>query len=85
MGGFLNGLAHYLLKEESKMSLAKANLQHQMRMMLYVRIMDDKVKHYGVKDAIDLPEAARQSAWEEAVRLTNNTVTNMNAGFQRRN
>lgn len=61
----------------------KVNQQHLLRLKLYINILDDKAKYYKV-EPIDLSHEVKKSAWEEAVKIVNETAYNFNAGIQKR-
>lgn len=65
--------------------LSQANPQHQARLMLYAKFIDQACVRAGVINIMDLPQDVRNKCWIDAVVETNKFATNMNAGFIRRN
>lgn len=66
------------------MSLGNANPQHLLRMERYISMLRDEMVKLGLKSVVSLPLWVKQRAWSEAVRITENEATNMNAGFKSR-
>ncbi len=65
--------------------LSKANPQHQSRLMLYAKFIDQACARAGVSNIMDLPQEVRNKCWIDAVCETNKYATNMHVNSIRRN
>lgn len=65
--------------------LSHANPQHQSRMMLYAKFIDQACIKANVPNMMDLPQEIRDKAWIDAVVETSKFATNMHSSIKRRN
>jgi len=65
--------------------LSKANPQHQARLMLYAKFIDQACACANVKNIMDLPQEVRNKCWIDAVIEVGKFATNMHTNMKRSN